>query len=86
MLKVLFTLFLIFLAIRWLTKPLLKFALERMAKKMAEQHGFPSDYQSQTRPRKKEGTIDIDYIPKDQKKKSGNSSFEGEYVDYEEVK
>ncbi|MBO9701501.1 MAG: DUF4834 family protein [Sporocytophaga sp.] len=85
MFKVLLIIFLIYLAIRWLTKPLLRYAIERMAKKMAEQHGFNTNNQEPIRPRKKEGTIDIDYIPNNQKK-SGKSPSEGEYVDYEEVK
>jgi hypothetical protein len=85
MFKVLLILFLIFLALRWLTKPLLKFAIERMVKKMAEQQGYTTNNQEPARPRKKEGTIDVDYIPKNQKK-PGNSSSKGEYVDYEEVK
>ncbi|MCR6641770.1 MAG: DUF4834 family protein [Sporocytophaga sp.] len=85
LLKVFISLILIILAIRWLTKPLLKFAIERMVKKMAEQQGFNTNNQEPVRPRKKEGTIDIDYIPNNQKK-SGKSPSEGEYVDYEEVK
>ncbi|GAL87215.1 hypothetical protein MYP_4445 [Sporocytophaga myxococcoides] len=56
-----------------------------MVKKMAEQQGFTTNNQEPVRPRKKEGTIDIDYVPKNQKK-SGRSPSEGEYVDYEEVK
>lgn len=83
--KVLLTIFFIYLAIRWLTKPLLRYAIERMAKKIAEEHGINTNYQKPARPRKKEGTIDIDYVPNNQKK-SGNSPSEGEYVDYEEVK
>ncbi|WP_045468182.1 DUF4834 family protein [Sporocytophaga myxococcoides] len=85
MFKVLISIFLIYLAIRWLTKPLLRYAIERMVKKMAEQQGFTTNNQEPVRPRKKEGTIDIDYVPKNQKK-SGRSPSEGEYVDYEEVK
>ncbi len=39
-----------------------------------------------TPPTRKEGEINIDYTPKDQKKRSGSGSKEGDYIDYEEIK
>lgn len=41
--------------------------------------------QQQQRPRRPEGTISIDYMPKKEKKK-GNADKLGDFVDYEEVK
>lgn len=41
--------------------------------------------QQQQKPRRPEGTISIDYMPKKEKKK-GNADNLGEFVDYEEVK
>jgi len=41
--------------------------------------------QQQQRPRRPEGTISIDYMPKKEKKK-GNADNLGDFVDYEEVK
>lgn len=42
--------------------------------------------QRQAYQRKKEGEINIDYMPKNQKGRSGRSSKDGDYIDYEEVK
>ena len=41
--------------------------------------------QQQQKPRRPEGTISIDYMPK-KEKKIGNADNLGEFVDYEEVK
>jgi len=41
--------------------------------------------QYQQRPNRPEGSISIDYMPKQEKKK-GNSDNLGDFVDYEEVK
>lgn len=40
----------------------------------------------QTNQQKKEGEINIDYIPKNEKGRSTKNSKDGEYIDYEEVK
>ena len=42
--------------------------------------------QRQANQHKKEGEINIDYIPHDQKSKSTSSKKGGDYIDYEEVK
>lgn len=41
--------------------------------------------QQQQRPRRPEGSISIDYMPKKEKRKGSTDNL-GEFVDYEEVK
>jgi hypothetical protein len=49
--------------------------------------GQPPQQQSRQQTHKKrEGEINIDYIPKDRDKRSSGSKREGDYIDYEEVK
>jgi len=49
--------------------------------------GQPPPKQRQpTTPHKREGEVNIDYMPKNQKGKSSSGSKGGEYIDYEEVK
>lgn len=49
-----------------------------------------SRYQQQQRQkqqyRRPEGSIQVDYVPEDQQKRSNGKHSDGEYVDYEEVK
>ena len=44
------------------------------------------DQYRQTAAKKREGEINIDYIPKDEKERRRGSSKDGEYIDYEEIK
>lgn len=46
----------------------------------------PQNQQRQAYQRKKEGEINIDQMPKNQKGRSGRGSKDGDYIDYEEVK
>ncbi len=51
--------------------------------------GVQNQTQSRQRPTqeaKKEGQINIDYVPEKGKRKSRKGPSEGEYIDYEEVK
>lgn len=43
-------------------------------------------YRQAQQPRKREGEINVDYMPKDKRGRSNNGSKEGDYIDYEEVK
>jgi hypothetical protein len=63
--------------IRFLMKA---FVITQVHRKMSEQD-IRNQQKSNTR---KEGTIDVDYVPPKQKAKS--DSLEGDYVPYEEVK
>jgi len=44
------------------------------------------DQQRQTTQHKREGEINIDYIPKDERGRRRGGSKEGDYIDYEEIK
>lgn len=57
------------------------FVISQVHKKMSEQEFRSKQAASKAR---KEGTIDVDYVPPKQKAKS--DSLEGDYVPYEEVK
>ncbi len=78
---------LIFLVLRWLLKPFIKFTVQTTVNKMAnEAMKRQQEYQRQTQ-QKREGTISVDYIPTQGKRSKGsNSAGGGDYVDYEEVK
>lgn len=83
LIRFVFILFCLYLAWQWIIKPILKMALYGFIKKTVEkqtQH-FGGGQQRPSRP---EGSINVDYIPKDKKVPPKNN--EGEYVDFEEVK
>ena len=42
--------------------------------------------QAQQQQQKREGDINIDYMPKNKRGKTKNGSKDGDYIDYEEVK
>lgn len=65
-----------FLIIRYL----FPYILKRHIKKTQER--FYGKQQEQQKHNRKEGDVNIDYVPEDKKKKNGDI---GEYVDYEEV-
>ena len=81
--RFIFIVFCLYLAWQWIVKPILKLALYGFIKKTVEkqtQH-FGGTQQRSQRP---EGSINVDYVPKEKKvDKKGN---EGEYIDFEEVK
>lgn len=81
MLKILGLIFLFYYIIWPLIKFLLKgYVITQVHRKMSEQD-IRNQQQSYAR---KEGTIDVDYVPPKQNAKS--DSLEGDYVPYEEVK
>jgi len=81
MLKVLGLIFLFYYIIWPLIKFLMKgYVITQVHRKMSEQ-----DIRNHQKANmRKEGTIDVDYVPPKQKAKS--DSVEGDYVSYEEVK
>ena len=46
----------------------------------------PQNQRQQTTPHKREGEINIEYMPKDQKGRPSSGKKGGDYIDYEEVK
>ena len=84
--KTFVTIVLIFLVLRWLLKPFIKFTVQTTINKMAgEAMKQQQEYQRQQQ-KKAEGTISVDYIPVKGKPKGPNLSKDGDYVDYEEIK
>ena len=65
--------------IKWAVKGFITTQVNKAQQDMRQQQ---KAYQSQ---QKREGQIDVDFVPKKNKNKSENFG-EGEYVDYEEVK
>ena len=74
----------IYLIIKWVIGPLLRIVLQNFLKNIVEKHTGQS-YQQKTTHRKADGSIHVDYIPKNQKADKKKDS-EGEYIDYEEIK
>lgn len=63
----------------------------RMQEEFARKNGFGPKHrreqQQQTHSRSADGSIHVDYVPKDEKKARTTEGFKGgDYVDYEEVK
>jgi hypothetical protein len=86
--KTFITIVLILLVLRWLLKPLLKIMFFATVNKMANEAMRRQQPYQDTPPRRKEGTISVDYIPSDNERKNNNKTTDnrGDYVDYEEVK
>ena len=66
-----------------IVKPILKLALLGFIKKTVEKQGQQFGG-TQQRAKTAEGSINVDYVPRD--KKPGKKDTEGEYIDFEEVK
>lgn len=81
MLKVLGLIFLFYYIIWPLIKFLMKGYVITQVHRMMSEQDIRNQQKSNAR---KEGTIDVDYVPPKQKAKS--DSLEGDYVPYEEVK
>lgn len=85
--KFLFIVLCIFLLLRLLFKPILRLIIQSVVSKMVRnQQGGPFTRTYTNGGKKPEGTIDVDYIPPQNKKGPAPSPSTGEYVDYEEVK
>jgi hypothetical protein len=84
MLKFIFWTLIIFLVLRWLLKPFLKFAVIKSAEKMAQ--NMNQQYNQQQKPRQPEGSIRVDRIPESKNTKTSSKGSKDEYIDFEEVK
>jgi hypothetical protein len=84
LLRLIFIIFCIYLAFKWVIGPLVRMILQSYLKKVVEkQAGQFRDQQQQKK--KPDGSIHVDYVPKNPKKPT-NGDQGGEYIDYEEVK
>jgi hypothetical protein len=87
MLKLIFWIVIIYLVFNWLIKPILKVIIVKNLQKMANDINQNHTNQSQSsKNNKKEGSISIDYIPKNNPNPTSNNPNIGDYVDYEEIK
>ena len=84
MLKFIFWTLIIFLLVRWLLKPFLKFAVMKSAQKMAQ--NMNQQYNQQQKPRQPEGSIRVDRVPEPKSTKTTSAGSKDEYIDYEELK
>jgi len=83
--RVFITIVIILLLLRWLLKPFIKATVQSTFSKMADEAMRKQQQNSQ--PKKKEGTVSVDYIPeKGNSSKGSSSSDDGDYIDYEELK
>lgn len=84
--KIFITLVIIFLVLRWLLKPFLRFTIQSTVNSMAsEAMRRQQEYQRQQQ-QKKEGSISVDYIPNQAKRPPSGGSYKGgDYIDYEEI-
>ncbi|MFL5730849.1 MAG: DUF4834 family protein [Cytophagaceae bacterium] len=81
--KVIFYIISIYLIIKWVVGPILRILLQNYLKSVVEKQA--GQFRQQQAPKKPEGSIHVDYVPKNTKKPHSGDS-DGEYIDYEEVK
>jgi hypothetical protein len=72
-----------YLIFKWVIGPILRVLLQSYLKKVVEKQA--GQFRQQQASKKAEGTIHVDYVPKNSKKPTIDDR-EGEYIDYEEVK
>jgi Domain of unknown function (DUF4834) len=75
----------VYVAFKWIIGPFLRILLQNYLKNMVEKQGGQFREQQQQQKKKTDGSIHVDYIPKNPAKHKSDDS-EGEYIDYEEVK
>ncbi len=75
-----------FIAVGWVMSALVRYFLRSKLKKFVDQvnEAQREQYRQQRKP--SHGDINVDYVPKSQKKRSPGHISGGEYVDFEEVK
>jgi uncharacterized protein YdbL (DUF1318 family) len=75
-----------FIAVGWVMSALVRYFLRSKLKKFVDQvnEAQKEQYRQQRKPT--HGDINVDYVPKENKKKSPGHISGGEYVDFEEVK
>jgi hypothetical protein len=84
LLRLIFIIFCIYLAFKWVIGPIIRMILQSYLKKVVEKQSGQFREQEQQR-KKPDGSIHVDYVPKSPKKAT-NEDPGGEYIDYEEVK
>ena len=84
MLRLVIIVLVIYLAFRFIIKPLIKYYIQQAIKKAVEREANRPGGSSY--PPRKEGTIQVDYVPDQEKPKPPSGNKDGEYIDYEEIK
>ncbi|WP_339718188.1 DUF4834 family protein [Cyclobacterium amurskyense] len=74
-----------FIALGWVFSSLFKFFLNSKLKKFADQVKEAQREETKKRNQPKDGNVNVDFVPKDSKKRSGTITG-GDYIDYEEIK
>ena len=84
--SMIFKAILFLIAIGWVMSALLRYFLRSKLKKFVDQvnQAQREQYRQQRKP--SHGNVNVDFVPKDGKKKSPGHISGGEYVDFEEVK
>lgn len=89
LLKLILFCFCVYLLLKWLFKPVIQYLLKKAVNDFVKKNGgrFEARYhqQSSTRSDRREGSINVDYVPP-QKHDPKIPDNEGEYVDYVEIK
>ncbi|HLW20503.1 MAG TPA: hypothetical protein VKX33_09270 [Cyclobacteriaceae bacterium] len=75
-----------FIAIGWIMSTLVRYFLKSKLKKFVDQVNEVQKEQYRQQRKPSHGNVNVDYIPKSDKKGSPGHISGGEYVDYEEVK
>lgn len=75
-----------FIAVGWVMSALVRYFLRSKLKKFVDQVNEAQKEQYRQKRKPSHGDINVDYIPKNNTKKSPDQISGGEYVDYEEVK
>lgn len=75
-----------FIAVGWLMSTLVRYFLRSKLKKFVDQVNEVQreEYRRQRKP--SHGNVNVDFVPKEDQKRSPGNISGGEYVDYEEVK
>lgn len=70
----------------WILKGISRFLFGSLSQQQANQRNFNGGGQQRQKQAPRDGNVNIDYAPKDQKTKKSSDNFKGgDYVDYEEV-
>jgi len=75
-----------FIAVGWLLSTLVRYFLRSKLKKFVDQvqEAQREQYRQQRKP--SHGNVNVDFVPKDERKRSTGNISGGEYIDFEEVK
>ncbi|WP_394366606.1 DUF4834 domain-containing protein [Cyclobacterium salsum] len=75
-----------FIALGWIFSSLLRYFLNSKLKKFADQVQAAQREEARKKNKPKDGNVNVDFVPGDQKKGSSGNISGGDYIDYEEVK